>query len=86
MQIAEVYFPAGARVAFDSAARDIRVYQQIWVLQGEIEITLGIECHHLCEFDCLAMRLDGPTVFHNPTQHPARYAVVSAWDSTSRRR
>jgi len=28
--------------------------------------------------DCLAMRLDGPVEFRNPTRKPARYAVVIA--------
>ena len=28
--------------------------------------------------DCLAMQLDCPTLFHNPTRKPARYAVVIA--------
>ncbi|MFP3588758.1 DNA-binding protein, partial [Paraburkholderia sp. SIMBA_055] len=26
--------------------------------------------------DCVAMRLDCPTVFHNPTRKPARYLVA----------
>jgi hypothetical protein len=26
--------------------------------------------------DCLALQLDQPVAFHNPTRKPARYAVV----------
>ena len=41
MQIVEVHFPAGARVAFETGARDMRVHQQVWVLEGAIDVTLG---------------------------------------------
>jgi transcriptional regulator with XRE-family HTH domain len=77
IQIVEVHFPARARVAFETGGRDLRIQQQIWVLEGEMEITLGAECHRLKEGDCLAMELDRPTLFYNPTRKPARYAVVS---------
>ena len=78
MQIVEVHFPPGGRVAFETGARDVRVHQQVWVLEGAIDITLGAERHRLREGDCLAMQLDRPTMFHNPTRKPARYAVVIA--------
>jgi transcriptional regulator with XRE-family HTH domain len=86
MQIVEVHFPPGGRVLFDAAARDVSVYQQIWVLEGSMEITLRDERHRLRQGDCLAMQLDSPTIFHNPTRKQARYAVVIACDSHSRRR
>src|SRR5882672_7987771 len=76
MQIVEVHFPPGARVAFETGARDARVHQQIWVLEGTMDITAGKERHRLREGDCLAMQLGHPTMFHNPTRKPARYAVV----------
>lgn len=85
MQIVEVRFPAGGRVAFDIGARDARVHQQVWVLEGTIDITVGAERHRLREGDCLAMRLDGPTMFHNPTRKPTRYAVVIASEPGARR-
>ena len=85
MQIVEVHFPPGGRVAFETGGRDTRVHQQVWVLEGAIDITLGAECHRLREGDCLAMQLDRPTMFHNPTRKPARYAVVIASDIPSRR-
>jgi len=85
MQIVEVHFPAGGRVAFDNTGHPMRVHQQIWVLEGTIEITVGEECHQLCEGDCLAMQLDRPTIFHNPTRKPARYAVVIASEHLTRR-
>ena len=85
MQLIEVHFPAGGRVAFDTGARDVRVHQQVWVLDGVIDVTLGDERHRLREGDCLAMQLDRPTMFHNPTRKPTRYAVVIASDPASRR-
>ena len=85
IQIVEVQFPPGGRVAFETGARDTRVHQQVWVLEGAIDITLGMERHRLREGDCLAMQLDRPTMFHNPTRKPARYAVVIASDTPSRR-
>ena len=85
MQIVEIEFPAGGRVAFETGARDVRVHQQVWVLDGAIDITLGSERHQLREGDCLAMELDRPTMFHNPTRKPARYAVVMASGVASRR-
>jgi glyoxylate utilization-related uncharacterized protein len=85
MQIVEVHFPAGGRVAFETAVRDTCVHQQVWVLEGTIDITLGVERHRLHEGDCLAMQLDGPTMFHNPTRKPTRYAVVIAPEAPARR-
>src|SRR5215472_7394067 len=34
IQIVEVEFPRGARVAFDTGVRDSRVHQLVWVLEG----------------------------------------------------
>jgi transcriptional regulator with XRE-family HTH domain len=85
MQIVEVHFPPGGRVAFETGPRDLRVQQQVWVLEGAIDVTLGEERHRLREGDCLAMQLDRPTMFHNPTRKPTRYAVVIASDTLARR-
>jgi transcriptional regulator with XRE-family HTH domain len=85
MQIVEVRFPAGGRVAFETGGRDVRVHQQVWVLEGAIDVTVGTERHTLREGDCLAMQLDRPTMFHNPTRKPARYAVVIATETAGRR-
>jgi transcriptional regulator with XRE-family HTH domain len=85
MQIVEVRFPPGARVAFETGARELRVHQQVWVLEGTIDVTLGGDRHRLHEGDCLAMQLDRPTMFHNPTRKSTRYAVVMASESLPRR-
>ena len=76
IQIVEVEFPRGARVAFDTGARDARVHQQVWVLDGSIEVTVGDDRHELHKGDCLAFALDRPVTFHNRASKAARYAVV----------
>jgi transcriptional regulator with XRE-family HTH domain len=85
MQIVEIRFPAGARVAFETGTRAEIVHQQVWVLAGAIDVTLGEERHSLQTGDCLAMQLDRPTMFHNPTRKAARYAVVIASGAPARR-
>ena len=84
VQIVEVNFPAGARVAYETGARDQRIHQQVWVLEGRIEIMLGDDVHLLDAGDCLAMELDRPMVYRNPTRKPARYAVVIASQRATR--
>ncbi|EON10885.1 MULTISPECIES: helix-turn-helix domain-containing protein [Pandoraea] len=75
LQFVEVQFPAGERVAYDTGTRDNEVWQQIWVIDGTIEITLGTATWRLDTGDCLAMRLDQPIGFHNPASVTARYLV-----------
>lgn len=76
IRIVEVAFPARAQVAYETGAREPAVHQQIWVLDGTIEVTLGHETHRLHAGDCLAHRLDRPVSYRNPTRENARYAVV----------
>ena len=85
MQIVEVRFPAGARIAFENGVREKRVHQQVWLLDGAMDVTVGRARHRLESGDCLAMQLDGPTMFHNPTRKAARYAVVIASEPGGRR-
>jgi transcriptional regulator with XRE-family HTH domain len=85
MRIVDVSFPAGARVAFESGGRDSHVFQQVWMLNGTMTITHGSQRHRLQKGDCLALQLDRPMMFHNPTRKPARYAVVISTDIASRR-
>ncbi len=76
MRIIEVHFPSGKRVAFETHGRDRLIDQQIWILEGQMNITLGQDCHRLQQGDCLAMQLNGPIMFHNPARKSARYAVI----------
>lgn len=76
LQIVEVDFPGKARVAYDTGMREPVTHQQVWVLDGTIEVTWGEEVFRLSTGDCLAMKLDRPVAFHNPLKKHARYAVV----------
>jgi transcriptional regulator with XRE-family HTH domain len=86
MQLVEVHFPAFARVAFESSARESRIHQQIWMLKGTMVITIGAQRYRVYEGDCLAMDLDRPTTFYNPREFPARYVVAIAAEKPSKRR
>ena len=85
MQIVEVHFPPGGRVAFETGERGMRVHQQVWVLEGTMDVTLGEERHRLRTGDFLAIDLDRPTMFHNSTRTSARYAVVIASEPPAKR-
>jgi transcriptional regulator with XRE-family HTH domain len=75
-QIVDVRFPAGARVAYESSGRPLRVDQQVWILEGAIDVTVGTDRYPLHAGDCLAFVLDQPVAFHNRSRKAARYAVV----------
>jgi transcriptional regulator with XRE-family HTH domain len=75
IQLVEVSFPAGQRVAYDTTTRDVEVHQQVWIIEGTMEVTVGETQWTLATGDCLAMRLDQPIAYHNPTAKPARYLV-----------
>lgn len=83
IQIVEVSFPPKARVAYESSAREPLVHQQVWVLDGAMEITVGDVLHRLNAGDCLAHVLDRPMIFHNPTRKTTRYVVVIATLATA---
>ena len=85
IQIVEVEFPAGAHVALEPGPRGRTVHQQVWLLEGAIELTVGDTCHTLEAGDCLAHELDEPICFRNVTREPARYAVVLVAEPVARR-
>jgi transcriptional regulator with XRE-family HTH domain len=74
-RIVEVSFPPQARVTYDTV-RSPAVLHQVWILEGQMEVTLGTRTYRLNAGDCLAFPLDEPNAFHNPGDVPARYAVV----------
>jgi transcriptional regulator with XRE-family HTH domain len=76
IRLVEVEFPAGARVAFDNGSRGPRLHQQVWVIEGRIEVSVGEAVHRLDAGDCLALTLDAPTAYRNPTRRRARYLVA----------
>lgn len=78
LQLVQVHFPPGARVAYETGAREPAVQQQVWLIAGTLQVTVGGQTHQLAAGDCLAMRLDAPTAFHNPGPDAAHYLVAVA--------
>jgi transcriptional regulator with XRE-family HTH domain len=78
IQLVDVVFPPGKRVAYDGMPRDADIQQQIWIIAGVMEVTVGDAVWRLEAGDCLAMPLDEPIVYRNPTRQPARYLVALA--------
>jgi transcriptional regulator with XRE-family HTH domain len=78
IRIVEIVLPAGAGVAYETAAREVTIHQQVWIQEGSIEMTLGGVVYRLAQDDCLAMQLTEPTAFRNRTRRPARYLVITA--------
>jgi transcriptional regulator with XRE-family HTH domain len=86
LQLVHVTFPAGKRVAYDSPARELEIHQQIWMIDGVMEVTVSGERWRLEAGDCLAMRLDEPIVYRNATLSKSRYVVALATLPYSRSR
>jgi transcriptional regulator with XRE-family HTH domain len=78
IKIVEVVLPAKAKIAYESGFRESNLAQQVWVLQGGIEVAVGGVTHRLNQDDCLAMHLNAPVSFQNRSQKVARYVVVIA--------
>lgn len=76
LQLVDVIFPAGQRVAFETSARDADIHQLVWMIDGLMDIGHGSQQWRLEAGDCLAMKLDAPVRFHNPGSRPARYLVA----------
>lgn len=75
--IVDVEFPPGASVTIESS-RTPAVDQQIVLLTGRMEITVGDTTHRLETGDCLFLNLGQPVSFHNPGTKAAHYLVVVA--------
>lgn len=75
-QLVEIQFPAGQRVAYETALGEPDVVQQVWMMHGTMEVRSGETAWRLEKGDCLTMKLDRPTSFHNPGRVMARYLVA----------
>lgn len=76
LQLVDVVFPPGRRVAYDAMPREADTRQQVWMIEGAMEITVGTTTWRLEAGDCLAMSLDQGIVYRNPTRRDARYLVA----------
>lgn len=75
IDLVEVTFPPGESVTFEGS-RNVVTHQQVWVLDGEMEIAVEDRTWRLQAGDCLAVELQRRLSFRNPGQRPARYAVA----------
>jgi transcriptional regulator with XRE-family HTH domain len=78
LRLVEVSFPPGATVAYDAPALAAPVHQEVWLISGRLQVTVGDTTHELRAGDCAAMRVAHPITFHNPSERPARYLVAHA--------
>jgi transcriptional regulator with XRE-family HTH domain len=85
IELIEITFPAGARVAYSATAgRDL--HQQLWIVSGAMEIRVGDESFSLSAGDCLATKVGKTIVYTNPHAKDARYIVaLSASQNRSRK-
>lgn len=75
-QLIEIHFPAGQRVSYETVLQDPDVIQQLWMMRGTMEVRSGETTWRLEKGDCLTMRLDQPTAFHNPGAVTAHYLLA----------
>ncbi|RWX76684.1 helix-turn-helix domain-containing protein [Neorhizobium lilium] len=76
VDIVEVEFPAHARVSFPPREESRSMTQHVWLFEGTLELIIGETVHLLHPGDCLFMDIGDAFDFHNPSDKPARYAVV----------
>jgi mannose-6-phosphate isomerase-like protein (cupin superfamily) len=63
-------------VTYETGSRDADIHQQVWMLAGRMRVSMGEDSWDLATGDCLGMRLNRPTSFHNPGHDAARYLVA----------
>ena len=75
LQLVEVLFPPGQRVSYEQVVREADVHQQVWLLEGVMDIAAGGQQWRLEAGDCLAIREDQHISYFNPGEQAARYLV-----------
>ncbi|MFV5343780.1 XRE family transcriptional regulator [Acinetobacter oleivorans] len=75
-QIVEIEFPPQSRITYEISETSKVVQQQLWVVEGEIDIQLGDSSYALSTGDCLAMQLNQPVIYSNNSSQVARYILV----------
>ena len=76
VDIVEVEFPPRARVSFPPREESRVMTQHVWLFEGALEMIIGETVHRLYPGDCLYMDIGDAFDFHNPSDKPARYAVI----------
>jgi transcriptional regulator with XRE-family HTH domain len=76
IELVEVILPPDTLVRYDGGFRIATHHQQVWVLEGAVEVQVGSHHHVLKPGDCLAMLVDSPTSFRNRGKKRSRYLVA----------
>ncbi|WP_427142695.1 helix-turn-helix domain-containing protein [Shinella sp. G-2] len=76
VEVIEVTFPAGARIAYPPETAKAGMTQHVWLFSGALRMTVAGTAHDLAPGDCLYMSITEGHVFENPGDVPAHYAVV----------
>ena len=76
VEVIEVQFPAGARIAYPPETAKAGMTQHVWLFSGLLRMTVRDTVHDLRPGDCLYMSITEGHVFENPGDEPAHYAVV----------
>ncbi|MFF8812747.1 helix-turn-helix domain-containing protein [Streptomyces pactum] len=74
-EVVEGLLRPGADISYDGPPVP-GLEQHIWVLAGELEVTVDGDTHRVGAGDCLRFRLWGPSRFRCPGPAPARYALL----------
>jgi transcriptional regulator with XRE-family HTH domain len=78
IELVEVVLPAKAYVAYDAPGRVAALDQQVFVLEGTVQISVDEDFHEVDAGDCLAMRVERRSSFRNACDTPARYLIAIA--------
>ncbi|MCB6184988.1 XRE family transcriptional regulator [Leeia sp. TBRC 13508] len=78
IELTEVTFPPNQQIIFDNPLRSITIFQQIWMMEGEIEISQEGQTWLLSKGDCLSISLTTQITFHNPGKTTAKYLSAIA--------
>lgn len=76
VELVEVTFPPGETVVFENPLRKAWVQQQLWMVEGSMDVTSGDSTWRLDRGDCIAMALAARITFHNPHPTAARYLLA----------
>jgi transcriptional regulator with XRE-family HTH domain len=76
LDIIEVSFPPGQRIAFPPHPEAEGMLQHLWLFEGQLIVTDGDTVHRLAPGDCLFMPIARAHAFDNPGPGAARYAVL----------
>lgn len=70
----ECHLDAGRRITYDASPRP-GMEHHLFMLKGELTVTVEGRAHGLEKGDCLRYRLDGASAFETPAGTPAHYLL-----------